>query len=127
MRTVESLDALDIPVKYRTYISQYLENISPLPFISRVMLFGSCAREDVKNCSDIDIFITTNKEVSETEEMMITFYGLPEYTKDTLPIDIIVQQESDFNKFINSFGMVQKQVIREGVDISGLLHQRSRD
>ena len=127
MRTVESIEALNIPVDYQAYISKYIQNISSITFISRVMLFGSCARESVRKYSDIDIFITTNREITEDEEALITFHSIPEYSVDTLPTDIIVQTESEFCNYIESFGMVQKQVAREGVDLSGLLHQCTRD
>jgi predicted nucleotidyltransferase len=127
MREIESLDALDIPVSYRAYISKYLHNISAIPFISRVMLFGSCAKECVKKYSDIDMFITTSREITEDEEALLTFHSIPEYSKDTVPTDIIVQTESDFSNHASSIGMVQRQVIKEGVDLSGLLHQRTRD
>jgi predicted nucleotidyltransferase len=123
MRSVDSLDAINMPVDYKTYLAKYLHNISDVPFISRVMLFGSCARENTHKYSDIDIFITTNREITEAEETLIAYDCLPEYSMETIPTDIIVQSESDFRKYINSFGMVQKQVNREGVNISGLLHQ----
>jgi predicted nucleotidyltransferase len=121
-RKVESLDAINIPADYKSYIIKYLENISTVPFISRVMLFGSCARENVQKYSDIDIFITTNRVITEDEEAFITYYCIPEYSMETVPTDIIVQTEIDFGKHTNSFGMVQKQIFKEGVDISGLLH-----
>lgn len=127
MRTIESLDTLDIPTGYKSYIFEYLQNISSFSFIDRVMLFGSCAREEVTKYSDIDIFITTNREITEEEETLITFYCIPEYSKETLPTDIIVQSEKDFVNYADRFGMVQCQVIKEGVDLSGLLRQCARN
>jgi len=121
MRTVKSIDALNIPADYQAYISKYIQNISSIPFISRVMLFGSCARESVRKYSDIDIFITTSREISDDEEMLVAFLCLPEYSIDTIPIDIIVQPESDFTDHIDRVGMVQQQVNKYGVDLSGLL------
>ena len=123
MRKIESLDAINIPANYKSYIIKYLRNISTTPFISRVMLFGSCARENVQKYSDIDMFITTNREITEDEEALITYGCIPDYSTETIPTDIIVQTEINFSKYVNSFGMVQKQIYKEGVDISGLLHQ----
>ena len=120
MRKIDSLDAINIPIMYRAYISKYLDNISEIPFISRVMLFGSCSKENVQKYSDIDIFITTSREITEDEEALITFYCVPEYSKDTLPTDIIVQTEDDFDKYKDGFGMVQRQVIKKGVDITAV-------
>ena len=127
MRKVESLETIDIPISYKSYISKYLQNISAVPYIHRVILFGSCARENVKKYSDIDIFITTNREITEDEEALITFHCIPDYSKETVPTDIIVQTESDFVSYTDDMGMVQGRVIEEGVDLSGLLLQRRRD
>ena len=127
MRTVESLSILNIPADYQSYITEYIRNISGIPFVSRVILFGSCARAMVKRRSDIDIFITTNRDISEDEEMLLTFHCLPPFSSGTIPIDIIVQSESIFESNANQFGMIQKQVDKYGVDISELLRQRAGD
>ena len=121
MRIIQSLGALNIPMDYQAYIEKYIQNVSKIPFISKVILFGSCAREMITEHSDIDIFIITNREISEDEEMLVTFNCLPEYSIDTIPIDILVQSERAFADYMNSYGMVQQQVNKYGVDISGLL------
>ena len=59
--------------------------------------------------------------ITEDEEALITFYCIPDYSIRTVPTDIIVQTESDFVSYIDDMGMVQSQVIKEGVDLSGLL------
>jgi len=126
MRKIQSIKDLNIPAKYQTYILEYLQNISDIPFVSRVILFGSCARETVSRFSDIDIFITVNRPVTEEEEFLLMADRLPKYIPDTsVSTDIIVQPESVFNKYMGTFGMVQKQVNNYGVDLSGLLLQRT--
>lgn len=63
MRIIESLDSLNIPNKYKRYITQYLSNLKEnrlFHHVNKVILFGSCARETVKDYSDIDIFLITN-------------------------------------------------------------------
>ena len=127
MRMVQSIAALNIPIDYQEYISEYIQNISTIPFINKVVLFGSCAKGTVTKNSDIDIFILTNRGVSDDEETQVVFHCLPKYSINTIPIDIIVQPESDFGNHVNSIGMVQHQVNKYGVDLSGLLHQRTRD
>ncbi|MCL1999366.1 MAG: nucleotidyltransferase domain-containing protein [Turicibacter sp.] len=121
MRTIKSINELNIPPDYKAYISAFLKNLSTVPFISRVILFGSCAREEVTEYSDIDIFITANREITLDDEMIIDWQCRPKYTADTLPLDVIVQTETAFRQFENAFGMVQKQVNKDGVDLSGLL------
>ena len=121
MQTVESLSVLDIPEAYKMYITEFVMNISAIPFISRVILFGSCAKETVTKHSDIDLFITTDREITEDEEMLIAFHSLPPFSVSTIPIDIIVQSESVFTSLVDQVGMIQKQVIKYGVDLSELL------
>jgi predicted nucleotidyltransferase len=111
MRKVDSLSEINIPEKYKNYLAKYLENISGVPYVSRVILFGSCARGEAGKYSDIDIFITTNREVTEDEEIYVMGNCVPDYiVGEGVPTDIIVQSEDTFNKYIN-----------EGVDLSGLL------
>ena len=121
MRIIQSIDDLDIPPRYKSFILTYLQNISNISFISRVILFGSCAKEAVTKHSDIDIFITANREITPDDEVLLMFDSLPPYSTDDLSIDIIIQREDVFNSHKNSFGMVQKQVNKHGVDLSGLL------
>jgi len=92
-----------------------------------VILFGSCARGKVRKYSDIDIFITTHREITEDEEVFLTFHCIPDYSYETVPTDIIVQTESEFANHADIVGMIQNQIAKEGVDLSGLLHQRSGD
>ena len=124
MKKINSLDSIEIPQNYRNYLLEFIKNISEIPFINRVILFGSCAKKNVTKYSDIDLFITTNREITEDEEMLVSFYSIPEYDINTLPTDIIIQTENDFNNYADTFGMVQKQIVNEGIDLSGLLRQR---
>ncbi|MCL2015049.1 MAG: nucleotidyltransferase domain-containing protein [Defluviitaleaceae bacterium] len=123
MRTIQSMEELNIPQRYRDYLAEYLANIAAanLPFISRVILFGSCARGTTRKSSDIDIFVTTNREVTDNEEAILGWHCLPPYTSEDVETDILVQSEEKFNTYIDSFGMVQKQVHKHGVDLSGFL------
>lgn len=124
MRAIQSIGDLNIPHKYRRYILRYLQNISAVPFINRVILFGSCAKEAVTQRSDIDILIIVNREITEDEEIFLMYDCLPTYSLNSLSMDIIVQPEDVYNTHTDSYGMVQKQVNKYGVDLSGLLHQR---
>ena len=121
MRAIQSIEALNIPTAYREYISEYIQNISSVPFIGKVILFGSCANDSVTRYSDIDIFIITNREITDDEEAIVTFHCLPDYSVNTLPIDIIVQSANNFLNNTNNESMIQRQVNKHGVDISGLL------
>ena len=122
MRVVQNINELSMPPKYKAYLSEYLRNISDIPYISRVILFGSCARGEITKYSDIDIFVTVNREITEEEEYALMAGRLPLYSPEAnVSADILVQYEKDFGKYIDTFGMVQKQVNRYGVDLSELL------
>ena len=125
MRTINAITDLKIPEKYQNYIMAYLDNIADIPYISRVLLFGSCAKEAVTPRSDIDIFVTVTRKVSLEEEFLITDYRLPSDSVARVSTDILVQHEEDFNKYINTTCMVQKQVNHFGVDLSGLIPKRN--
>jgi len=125
MRTINAITDLKIPEKYQMHITEYLDNIATIPFISRVVLFGSCAKEAVTPHSDIDIFITANREISLDEELHVTCYCLPAYSEDGISTDVLIQSENVFNEYVNTVGMVQKQVNHFGVDLSGLIRKRT--
>ncbi|MCL2362484.1 MAG: nucleotidyltransferase domain-containing protein [Defluviitaleaceae bacterium] len=122
MRTIKSFDELKIPVGYKEYLSQYLRNLSDISFINRVILYGSCAREDVGEHSDIDIFVTVDRQVTDADEYLVACECRPPHSMKSIPMDIIVQNEDAFTKHESAFGMLQKQVAKEGVDLSGFLH-----
>ena len=123
MRFIQSFDELNIPNDYKEYLSEYLHNLSNISFISRVILFGSCAREEVREYSDIDIFITADRKVTHEDEFIITCECRPPHSMKSIPLDIIIQDEDTFAERLDSFGMIQKQVRSDGVDLSGVLRQ----
>ena len=127
MRSIKSLEEMNIPPQYRNFISAYLQNISGISYISSVILFGSCAKEAVKENSDIDIFVTVDRDISLDEEFLISYYLLPEHADDQISTDIIVQPESTFRQYMNTTCTLQKQVNHFGVDLSGLISKCPRD
>lgn len=127
MRAVQTVGDLELPYDYRECISEYIQNLSRIPFISRVILFGSCAEGTVKRFSDIDIFIIANREITKDEEVLVMAYCYPEHAVGKIPMDIIVQPESVYSKHVETLGMVQQQVNEYGVDLSGLLRQRTEE
>ncbi|MDR1665183.1 MAG: nucleotidyltransferase domain-containing protein [Clostridiales bacterium] len=124
MRVLDSLHSINIPGNYKEYLAQYMANISEIPYIHTVYLFGSCANEAVTKFSDIDLFITTDREITEDEEAEITAFRRPAYSLKAIPMDIIVQPDRKFNEFADIAGMVQHQIARKGININGLLFKR---
>ena len=126
MRAIQSIKDLEIPTRYQTYILKYLENISDIPYVSRVILFGSCAKGTVTKYSDIDLFVTVNREISLDEEFLISSDRLPDLG-DYLSTDILVQSEDTFNRFTDTTCAIQKQVNYYGVDLSEFIPKRPRN
>ena len=123
MRKIKSLDELNIPYSYKMFIRLFLANLSNLDGVVRVILFGSSARGEVdEQKSDLDLFVITENDLSPDEEYHIMSDCAPSYDSDHyIPSDIIVNSLQHYNQFKDRFGMVQKQIEREGVDLSELL------
>ena len=123
MRKIQSLDDLVLPEKHRSFLEQFLTQVAGLSErgkIERLVLFGSCARGEATEGSDIDIAAIGEEIDDETLWMLydcVPAYVPGEYVRN----DIIAITNNQFTKHINSFGMVQKYIQREGVDLSGLL------
>ncbi|MCL2320589.1 MAG: nucleotidyltransferase domain-containing protein [Oscillospiraceae bacterium] len=121
MRKINSLNELNIPLKHKNFIQRYLQNISHFDCIDRVILFGSCARGQATENSDVDLFVITKEDIPENLEFEIIFDNVPEPDKGYVMNDILLKSVNEYNKFKNATGMVQKAVELEGVDLSGLL------
>ena len=119
MRTIDSLDSLNIPNDYKRYITHYLSNLKEnklFPYINKIILFGSCAKETVKDSSDIDIFLITNIELKEEDELSLLFDPIP-YKVDSIyiPMDTLLQSQEKYNLCKKNPHMVQKFVEKDGV------------
>jgi len=123
VKKINILNDLNIPNNYKSFIQHFMINLSSLENIERVILFGSCAREDVDDkYSDIDMLVLTNNSITLDEEFYIMNDCTPSIDyKYYVPSDIIVNSIQHYNKYKDEFGMLQKQIEREGIDISELL------
>jgi predicted nucleotidyltransferase len=124
VRSIDTLDSLNIPGRYKEYLVEYLDNISDVPYIHTVYLFGSCAAENVQKGSDIDLFITTSREITDEEDWDLAVQRLPEYSAKTIQMDVIIQPDNKFQEFIDTFGILQRQVYMKGINLNGLLSKR---
>jgi len=123
MKTINTYDELNIPTSYKEFVKYFLSNLSRIDDVMRVILFGSCARGIAdESSSDVDLLVITKHDVALDDEFFIMSECTPSFDHDFyVPSDIIINSEDKYNKYKNTFGMVQKQAEREGVDISGLL------
>jgi len=122
MKKVSSIDQLNIPTRHKEYLSHFLSNVSKVDDVSNVILFGSCARGQAQDISDIDLLVITNNGISQDEEFHIMNDCAPGGDDDFyVPADIIVDPIENYERYKGTYGMLQRAVEREGVDLSELL------
>ena len=123
MKLIRRLDELALPEKHRIFLRVFLKNVSAISNrskIERLILFGSCARGDATDKSDIDIaalgeFIDDCTLFELYDCALIKVFG--HYINN----DIIAITNDLYERHKFSYGAVQKYIEREGADLSGLL------
>jgi len=90
-------------------------------YIESIFLFGSCARGNANENSDIDIFVVTNSKVNDdSHEAFDILYGgaddIP--LEDYISCDILTATKEEFQSDVTP---LIKTVKREGVELHGLL------
>ena len=86
---------------------------------TKVILFGSCARGDAREDSDIDFLIVEPRLVSKRDEMVRLRRLLRPFR---VPVDVIVVSEAEFNDWSPLVGTALYWANTEGK----LLHEASR-
>jgi len=116
---INSLEDLNIPDRYKKFILELINNLSGNDYISRIILFGSCARGELRDFSDIDIAIITKSELDEDTEL--SFYKYLPMGDNYIPCDLIIMSEDKYNKYKHDITMLQLHLEREGIVLNGLL------
>lgn len=122
MKKISSLNQLDIPTHHKGFLTHFLLNASKVDYITKVILFGSCARGQIQERSDIDLLVITKNNISIDDEFHIMYDCVPGGDDEFyMPADVIVDPIGNYERFKGTFGMLQRAVEREGVDLSELL------
>jgi predicted nucleotidyltransferase len=122
MKSISSLDQLDVPEKYKKFLAHFLANLAKVESVNRVILFGSCARGQVRDRSDIDLMVVTDKELPLDDEFHIMFDCPPNFDDELyIESDVLVKSTERYDKYKTSYGAIQRVVEREGVDLSELI------
>lgn len=117
--TTKNLDKVSAP---KELLSKTVSSItSSSQAVRRIIVFGSRARGDNGDESDIDLYVTVQglrgsrlaacKEISPHLDWLNAF--------DSLPYDLVVRDDRDFEARAKSFGSLENVVAREGVEIYG--------
>ena len=72
MRTVNSLEDLEMPTGHKIYLENLLVYFKTYSKIEKVFLFGSCAKGTATPKSDIDLFIL-GPEITDEDEFNIAW------------------------------------------------------
>jgi len=121
MRTINSLGELNLPARQEHCLELLVKYLGGFPKIERILLFGSCARGEVTQKSDIDLFLL-GPDMTEEDEWEIAWNCPVLKGKDYVSYDLISGTHDDFDRMSKIPGMIQYVIALRGVDISELLH-----
>jgi hypothetical protein len=82
---------------------------------SRILLFGSRARNDNSSDSDFDFLVITKDTIDIREKRTLKSMIRKELAKFKIPADVLIQSEEEVNSKKNINGHIIKQVIKDGV------------
>jgi len=91
-------------------VQRIVMSVNPL----RVVLFGSAARGNMGEDSDIDVMVVmpNGTHRRHTAELLHhQFFGIP------YGIDVVVATPSDLEKYRHSIGMIYSTILEEGLDL----------
>jgi len=126
MKKISSLQELNLPAKHQRFISEFLrqaKKINTFNQIETFILFGSCARGDAHEKSDVDILVVGENLTDDTLFALYDCALYPGWEKDenTVDNDVFVSNRDYFNAHKNNVGSFHWRVAKDGVDINGLL------
>jgi len=95
------------------------ERLCPL-LPEKVILFGSLARGDFNDDSDIDLYVVTKDEFmpsswSEKNKIYLTVSKSLRDLRKTYPIDLIVHTKKMYEKFVELNSSMAKEILQHGV------------
>ncbi len=81
---------------------------------TRIILFGSAARGEMREDSDLDVMVVVPDGVSQKEGWNRAYSGLRRFGIAT---DLVVVSEGILAKYGNSLGLVYEQALRDGKEL----------
>ena len=94
-------------------VGEVVKLVSPL----RIVLFGSAAREESGEHSDIDLLVV----MPEGAHRRLTAQKLYREIKGLgVPFDIVVATAQDLEKHKDNDGLIYKNALKEGIEVYGL-------
>ena len=126
MKTISSLTELNISPKHQLFISEFLrqaKEINTFGKIDTFILFGSCARGDAHEKSDVDILAVGDGLGDETLFDLYDCEWFPgrDNKENFVGSDVFVNDRNFFDKQKQVVGSFQWRVDKDGVNLNGLL------
>ena len=114
------MEELNLSERHELCLVQLLEYFGNFPKIERILLFGSCARGEATQKSDIDLFLL-GSDLTDEDEWEIAWNCPKPEGKNYISCDLISGTHDDFERMSKIPGMIQHAIALRGVDISELL------
>ena len=100
------------------YLDEIISIIVSLIDPDQIVLFGSYARGENKNTSDIDLLVL-KKNLQNTKIITDSIYMSFFDNKIKIPVDLIVLDYDKYNILKNEIGYIYKTISKEGKIIYG--------
>jgi hypothetical protein len=84
---------------------------------SRILLFGSRARQDFEEESDYDFLIITKNTIDIQTKRSYKSILRKQLAKHKIPADILIQSESEIQKKKEVPGHIIRSILKEGIDL----------
>jgi len=126
VKTITSLQELNIPPKHQRFIYEFLrqaKEINTFDKIDAFILFGSCARGEAHEKSDVDILAVGDELGDETLFDLYDCEWSPNFgdNENFVNSDVFVDDRNYFEKQKDVLGSFHWRVARDGVNLNGLL------
>jgi len=120
MKSIITVHELHIPDKHKRFITGFLNQARYIPTFSQItdfILFGSCARGDATDVSDVDIMAIGNGIGDDTlfDLYDCAFYPGWDEKENLINNDIMVNDKKHFEIHLHNVGSLQWRINKDGV------------
>ena len=121
IKELNDINDLDIPDNYKESILHMVTKVQEYPVVKEIILFGSCARSQVKKNSDIDMAFVVDEPIPDEYE--VNMYLDIRHWDNRLNCDVIVIPREIFDREVRGETVI-RSILREGLMLNGLLLKR---
>lgn len=91
-------------------VQRIVQEIAPL----RIILFGSGARNNINDDSDIDLLVVMPEGTHRRKTAQLLYRNI---INISIPFDILVVTSSDLEKYKDSLGLIYREILIEGKQV----------